>query len=320
MHALMEAPIPTPTPDPQQLARSFAQQTAENPDLVGAFVESNDLGENVTDFRFDSLKRGYEGWQWSVTLYHDQERDIWTVDETSLLPTSRALLAPAWVPWKERLTPQDISVTDALGTEPSDPRLEPGYRAQAATQPITSQEASADVSDGENESQLDEGTALADIDQAVDSMRLTRRHVLTPLGRDQAAQRWYQGQHGPKSLSTTVAEGNTCSTCGFFVPLQGDLGAMFGVCANKWSPDDGRAVSIDHGCGEHSEIDPPPTQQLWVQSEPALDDMHIDVIAQSPREESGLMDIIEQMDAGGSEHEHNSDEGREAGQDVASEA
>ena len=304
----MQAPIPTPTPDPQQLARSFAQEAAENPDLVSDFVESNDLGNHVTDFRFDCLKRGYEGWQWSVTLFHDEERETWTVNETSLLPTSRALLAPAWVPWKDRLTPEDISVTDALGTEPSDPRLEPGYRADAATQPTASQEVTGDADDRQTESETDEEMALADIEQAVDSMRLSRRHVLTPLGRDQTALRWYQGQHGPKSLSTTVAEGNTCSTCGFFVPLQGDLGAMFGVCANKWSPDDGRAVSIDHGCGEHSEIDPPPTPQLWVQSEPALDDMHIDVIAQSPREESGLMDIIEQMDAGGSEDENTQDE------------
>ena len=30
---------------------------------------------------------------------------------------------------------------------------------------------------------------------------------------------------------------------------------MFGVCANDWSPDDGRVVSRDHGCGAHSETD-----------------------------------------------------------------
>ena len=311
--------MPNSIPDPQQLARSFAWQSAENPDIVGDFVEACDLGEHVTDFRFDCLKRGYEGWQWSVTLYHDEERDIWTVDETSLLPTSSALLAPAWIPWKDRLTPQDISVTDALGTEPSDPRLEPGYRADAETESTISQELSSHVDDHLTESEPHEGTAAADIEQAVDSMRLSRRHVLTPLGRDQAAQRWYRAGHGPKSLSTTVAEGNTCSDCGFFVPLQGDLGAMFGVCANKWSPDDGRAVSMDHGCGEHSEIDPPPTPHLWVQSEPAFDDTYIDVIAQSPREESGLMDIIEQMDADGSEHEDSTDGGQQAGQDIADE-
>jgi hypothetical protein len=28
---------------------------------------------------------------------------------------------------------------------------------------------------------------------------------------------------------------------------------VFGVCANEYAPDDGRAVSLDHGCGAHSE-------------------------------------------------------------------
>lgn len=60
---------------------------------------------------------------------------------------------------------------------------------------------------------------------------------------------------------------------------------MFGVCANKWSPDDGRVVSLDHGCGEHSEIEPPEPSQLWVQSKPAFDDLHIDVVANRPRKQ-----------------------------------
>lgn len=28
---------------------------------------------------------------------------------------------------------------------------------------------------------------------------------------------------------------------------------MFGVCANKMAPDDGRVVALAHGCGAHSE-------------------------------------------------------------------
>jgi hypothetical protein len=28
---------------------------------------------------------------------------------------------------------------------------------------------------------------------------------------------------------------------------------VFGVCGNVYAPDDGRAVSVDHGCGAHSE-------------------------------------------------------------------
>jgi hypothetical protein len=35
--------------------------------------------------------------------------------------------------------------------------------------------------------------------------------------------------------------------------LSGELGRLFGACANAYAPDDGRVVSADHGCGAHSE-------------------------------------------------------------------
>ena len=124
---------------------------------------------------------------------------------------------------------------------------------------------------------------------------LSRRHVMSPLGRSQTAKRWYEGPRGPKSLSTKTAGGHTCATCGFFVPLKGELNLLFGVCANKWSPDDGRVVSLDHGCGEHSEIEPPEPTHLWVQSKPAFDDLHIDIIAHAPREESPEVELIERI-------------------------
>ena len=40
--------------------------------------------------------------------------------------------------------------------------------------------------------------------------------------------------------------------------MAGALRAVFGVCANGWSPSDGQVVSLDHGCGAHSETDVPP--------------------------------------------------------------
>ncbi|WP_339561797.1 DUF3027 domain-containing protein [Bifidobacterium thermophilum] len=319
---------------PQALARSVAQTVADEPEQVGEATRQIGLDDNVTDFRFASNKRGYEGWEWSVTLYHDVELDEWTVNESSLVPTDAALVPPAWVPWKDRLLPTDLSVTDAIGTEPDDPRLEDGFRptrpasdaqvearqpespaAQAANgqddEPAGSgarvQDATGDGPQGDGEAIAaatttqtqpedtdEDGTARQDIEDSVEEFMLSRRHVLSPLGRDQTAKRWYEGPHGPKALSTKTAAGNVCSTCGFFVPLKGDFDRMFGVCANKWSPDDGRVVSLDHGCGEHSEIDPPEPSHLWVQSKPAYDDTHIDVIAQAPREERGQVELLEE--------------------------
>ena len=220
--------------------------------------------------------RGYEGWQWSVTLYHDVELDHWTVNESSLVPTDKALRPPAWIPWKDRLEPTDLAVTDSIGTEPDDPRLEEGFRATDA-----SEGAPAETPEMSETSE----TSKEDVEDAVEEFELSRRHVLTPLGRAQTAKRWYEGPRGTKSLSTKTADGNPCSTCGFFIPLKGELNLLFGVCANKWSPDDGRVVSVDHGCGEHSEIEPPEPSQLWVQSKPAFDDLHIDVVANRPRKQ-----------------------------------
>lgn len=349
-------------PDPRDIARAVAMDVADEPEQVGDVVNAIELGDNVTDFRLSADVRGYEGWQWSVTLYHDAEVGTWTVNESSLVPTDDALVPPAWVPWKDRLEPTDLAPTDSIGTDPDDPRLEGGFRktepvagatagedgtsAETAEQAEKSTETaeqaepaepvaektqdsaenaenaeSADSSETAESTEATESTETAETqetavteateetaeaakaeaqaqqtDEIVEEFALSRRHVLSPKGRAQVAKRWYEGPRGPKALSTKTADGNLCSTCGFFVPLKGELNLMFGVCANKWSPDDGRVVSVDHGCGEHSEIEPPEPSHLWVQSKPAYDDFHIDVIAQKPRDERGAVEAIEQLD------------------------
>lgn len=350
-------------PDPRDIARAVAMDVADEPEQVGDVVNAIELGDNVTDFRLAADVRGYEGWQWSVTLYHDAEVGTWTVNESSLVPTDDALVPPAWVPWKDRLEPTDLAPTDSIGTDPDDPRLEDGFRKTKPVQAADAADAStsvdkstnvgeaatgaesgnadgssdADVStDADNATNVDmqanagestnvdnvadgdkstnvatnvdkaaeavaaaeaiEADKEAETDDIVEEFALSRRHVLSPKGRAQVAKRWYEGPRGPKALSTKTADGNLCSTCGFFVPLKGELNRMFGVCANKWSPDDGRVVSVDHGCGEHSEIEPPEPSHLWVQSKPAYDDFHIDVIAQKPRDERGVVEAIEQLD------------------------
>lgn len=336
-------------PDPRDIARAVAMDVADEPEQVGDVVNAIELGDNVTDFRLAADVRGYEGWQWSVTLYHDAEVGTWTVNESSLVPTDDALVPPAWVPWKDRLEPTDLAPTDSIGTDPDDPRLEGGFRktepvagatagedgtsaetaeqAESAepvaekTQDSAENAESADSSESAESTEATESTETAETqetavteateetaeaakaeaqaqqtDEIVEEFALSRRHVLSPKGRAQVAKRWYEGPRGPKALSTKTADGNLCSTCGFFVPLKGELNLMFGVCANKWSPDDGRVVSVDHGCGEHSEIEPPEPSHLWVQSKPAYDDFHIDVIAQKPRDERGAVEAIEQLD------------------------
>lgn len=317
------------TMDPRAIAQAVAIEVADEDSQVGDFVEAIVLGDNVTDFRFETRVRGYEGWQWSVTLYHDVELDHWTVDESSLVPTDKALRPPEWIPWKDRLEPTDLAVTDSIGTDPDDPRMEEGFRktgpAEQGENVSSNAESAETTDDGDNAETDTDGIAGAqdetvaasvtseeDIDEAVEEFDLSRRHVLTPLGRSQTAKRWYEGPRGPKSLSTKTSDGNPCSTCGFFIPLKGELNLLFGVCANKWSPDDGRVVSIDHGCGEHSEIEPPEPSHLWVQSKPAFDDLHIDIIAQAPRDERGSVELIERLSVDEGDNPNDEEEASEA--------
>ena len=317
------------TMDPRAIAQAVAIEVADEDSQVGDFVEAIDLGDNVTDFRFETRVRGYEGWQWSVTLYHDVELDHWTVNESSLVPTDKALRPPEWIPWKDRLEPTDLAVTDSIGTDPDDSRMEKGFRkVEPAEQGenVSSDAESAETTDAGDNTETDAGgvdgsqdesaaasvTSEEDIDEAVEEFDLSRRHVLTPLGRSQIAKRWYEGPRGPKSLSTKTSDGNPCSTCGFFIPLKGELNLLFGVCANKWSPDDGRVVSIDHGCGEHSEIEPPEPSHLWVQSKPAFDDLHIDIIAQTPRDERSSVELIEQLSVDEDDNPNDEEEASEA--------
>ena len=257
------------TMDPKAIAQAVAVTVSDEDGQVGDFVEAIDLGDNVTDFRFESRVRGYEGWQWSVTLYHDVELDHWTVNESSLVPTDKALRPPKWIPWKDRLEPGDLAVTDSIGTDPDDPRMEEGFRKtqdaetsddtddkpSVADETVQEPAMDGNASDESEKTDVSEDseqpvTSEEDVEEAVEEFDLSRRHVLTPLGRSQTAKRWYEGPHGPKSLSTKTADGNPCSTCGFFIPLKGELNLLFGVCANKWSPDDGRVVSIDRGSVE----------------------------------------------------------------------
>lgn len=317
------------TMDPRAIAQAVAIEVADEDSQVGDFVEAIVLGDNVTDFRFETRVRGYEGWQWSVTLYHDVELDHWTVNESSLVPTDKSLRPPEWIPWKDRLEPTDLAVTDSIGTDPDDPRMEEGFRktgpAEQGENVSSNAESAETTDDGDNAETDADGIAGAqdetvaasvtseeDIDEAVEEFDLSRRHVLTPLGRSQTAKRWYEGPRGPKSLSTKTSDGNPCSTCGFFIPLKGELNLLFGVCANKWSPDDGRVVSIDHGCGEHSEIEPPEPSHLWVQSKPAFDDLHIDIIAQAPRDERGSVELIERLSVDEGDNPNDEEEASEA--------
>ncbi len=191
---------------------------------LGAVAEA----ERVVTHHFACTRAGYRGWRWAVTVVRASRQKTVTVDEIVLLPGDEAIVAPAWVPWRERIQPGDLGPGDLLPTEDDDPRLVPGYTAG-------------------------DETVDADAVKAVsDELGLGRPRVLSLEGRELAAQRWYDGSHGPDAPIAASAPAS-CGSCGFLVRLAGPLSQVFGVCANAFANDDGRVVSFDHGCGAHSE-------------------------------------------------------------------
>ncbi|TQE37869.1 DUF3027 domain-containing protein, partial [Streptomyces ipomoeae] len=67
--------------------------------------------------------------------------------------------------------------------------------------------------------------------------------------------------------------------------IGGSLGQAFGVCANEFSPADGRVVSLTYGCGGHSEaaVMPKPPQP----TPPRLDETRVDPFPLRPSPDSG---------------------------------
>ncbi|NVM99082.1 DUF3027 domain-containing protein [Arthrobacter sp. SDTb3-6] len=86
------------------------------PENIGAHAAVRSEGVRTVTHLFECLLPGYVGWQWFATLARVSRSKDATVNEVGLLPTNGSLLAPPWVPWAERVRPEDAQPDDA-GTE-----------------------------------------------------------------------------------------------------------------------------------------------------------------------------------------------------------
>jgi hypothetical protein len=233
----VEPVAPTPPTEPSAAVAALLGAAADQArqavvefsgDTVGDYLGVAFENEAAATHRFLATMPGYQGWQWAVVIAAYPGSDRATISEVVLVPGPTALLAPQWLPWEERVRPGDLGPGDLLAPLTDDPRLVPGYVA----------------------------TGDPAIDDVTFEVGFGRRRVLSAWGRDDAAQRWHDGDHGPGS-SMARATKRTCRDCAFMTPLAGALGVMFGVCCNAMAAD-GQVVDFTYGCGAHSDTPAPP--------------------------------------------------------------
>ena len=256
------------------LARQAAEAVAENPADVGEHLGVVREEDRLVSHTFATTAKGYRGWRWTVTLARVPRGRAATVCEVELLPGDDALRPQPWVPWDERLRPGDVGPGDVLPFRADDPRLEPGWTPSG-------------------DPEIDE--------VAIGELALARARVLSRDGLKETATRWYQGARGP-TAPVALASTSPCQTCGFIVPLSGSLGQLFGVCTNEWSPDDGKVVSLDHGCGAHSETDVEARPSDWPAPTAAIDDEDVVMVDRgtpSAAAEVGLEELLTETEGTG---------------------
>ena len=223
-------------PDPTAVAAVDAARAA-----LLAEVDAADVGEHlghvvegdrVVTHLFACTRPGYVGWRWSVTVARASRQKTVTVDEVVLIPGDEAIVAPPWVPYRERIQPGDLSPGDLLPVADDDPRLVPTYSY------------GDDPLDTDDKAQV---RAVAPTSASAGSARSP------PEGRDLAAAALVRRRRRP-GLGAGAVGPRLLHACGFLMRINGPLAELFGVCANGDANDDGRVVSFDHGCGAHSEV------------------------------------------------------------------
>ena len=209
-----------------ELARNAAIEDSKDEKFVGSLISTDSDDKHISTYLFEALLPGYFDWRWAVTVAKVDEQSSPTICDVVLLPGPNSLRAPDWIPYSARVTKEDVSAGTIVPTEIDDARLVPA-------------------------------SAVLPSDEDLDFHELFelgagRLRVLSIEGRDQAAKRWIEGDRGPNTDIARWAPKN-CGTCGFYLPISGSLRQSFGACANAISPEDARVVSVNHGCGAHSE-------------------------------------------------------------------
>ena len=104
--------------------------------------------ERLSTHLFECTLPGYRGWFWFATLSRAPRSRVATICEVGLLPGDDALIAPDWVPWADRVRPEDLEENTAQENAESAETAEAEESAESVE--------SAENESAENESAVEE--------------------------------------------------------------------------------------------------------------------------------------------------------------------
>ena len=132
---------------------------------IGAHVGSYADGDRLVTHRFEAELAGYVGWQWYATLARVPRGKEATVCEVGLLPSEKSLLAPEWVPWADRVRPEEVAAAaEAEAAEAAEAAA--ASEAQDGAEPAPATDTAEDASAADAEA---DATAAAGQDEAADA-------------------------------------------------------------------------------------------------------------------------------------------------------
>lgn len=102
--------------------------------------------ERLSTHLFECTLPGYRGWFWFATLSRAPRSRVATICEVGLLPGDDALIAPDWVPWADRVRPEDLQENAAQENAESAEATE----AEESAEPVENKSAVEEIAEAES--------------------------------------------------------------------------------------------------------------------------------------------------------------------------
>jgi hypothetical protein len=143
-------------------AARTAVESITAPSTIGRHAGAKSEGDRLVTHLFEARLPGYQGWHWFAVLTRNSRSKVVTVSELGLLPSEDSILAPEWVPWAERVRPEDAEDAEALDAvlKPADIEEEFGTEEPGTEEP--GEETDTEETDTESDAESDAGEPAAE--------------------------------------------------------------------------------------------------------------------------------------------------------------